>query len=65
MYKSRGWSRRGVTVTEKVCGSPTWEGWEGGRTLIKPPVLNIDQLTNSQAQFYICHIDRIVTIRHL
>ena len=22
MYKSRGWSRSGVTVTENVCGSP-------------------------------------------
>ena len=27
MYKSRGWSCSGVTVTENVCGSPGMEKW--------------------------------------
>ena len=35
MYKSRGWFCKGVTVTEKVCGSPAMqEGEEGDVAMV-------------------------------
>ena len=35
MYKSRGWSCKGVTVTEKICGSPAMqEGEEGDVAMV-------------------------------